>query len=146
MSAARRIAAIAACAVAALTGTAFGQVPPAARLSARLQAIDAPAAITRGEAATAVLELRNTGTEPWPAGGAVRLSYHWRQADGSDAGFESPRTPLPAAVLPGDTVRMCALVVAPDTPGPLRLDWELVKEGVAWFGWRDPASILQHAV
>ena len=146
MSAARRIAAIAACAVAALTGAAFGQVPPAARLSARLQAIDPPAALTRGEAATAILELHNTGTESWPAGGAVRLSYHWRQADGADAGFESPRTPLPAAVPPGGTIRVCALVVAPDTPGPLRLDWELVKEGDAWFGARDPASVLRHTV
>ena len=90
--------------------------------------------------------MHNTGTESWPAGGAVRLSYHWRQADGADAGFESPRTPLPAAVPPGGTVRVCALVVAPDTPGPLRLDWELVKEGVAWFGARDPASVLRHTV
>src|SRR3954470_12370046 len=140
--------AIAAGAVVVLSGVALGQVPPAARLSARLQPIDPPAALTRGEAASAIVELQNTGTEPWPAHGAVRLSYHWRHADGADAGFESPRTPLRAAAPPGGALRLCALIVAPDTPGPLRLDWELVKEGEAWFGSRggDRGSVPQQTV
>src|SRR3954471_9503877 len=140
--------AIAAGAVVVLSGVAFARLPRGAPLPARLRPIDPPAALTRGEAASAIVELQNTGTEPWPAHGAVRLSYHWRHADGADAGFESPRTPLPAAVPPGGALRLCALIVAPDTPGPLRLDWELVKEGEAWFGARDrdPASVLQQTV
>ena len=110
-------------------------------LSARIEPLDTPPSLARGEVATAILDVRNTGTETWPAHGLVRLSYHWRHADGTPIPTDGRRTVLPAPVPPGGSIRLCALVEAPAVAGDLRLDWELVKEGHAWFAAADPGSL-----
>jgi hypothetical protein len=122
------------------------QAPRPPSLSGRITPIETPTSLDRGEVATAVLDVRNTGTDTWAAGGDVRLAYHWTRADGSVAVGGGRRTLLPVVVAPGGTARLCALVEAPDEPGALRLDWDLVKEGVAWFSHRDPDSLLRQDV
>ena len=128
--------------VAALAAAAHAQ--PA--LSARITAVETPAGLDRAEVATAVLDVRNTGTDAWPAAGDVRLAYHWLRADGSVVVGGGRRTHLPTLVPPGASVRLCALVEAPGEAGSLRLEWDLVKEGVAWFSHRDADSVLRQTV
>src|SRR5689334_24979833 len=132
--------------LAALPGRAIAQPSRPPSRSGRVTAIETPQALDRAEVATAILEGRNTGTDTWAAGGDVRLAYHWTRADGSVAVGGGRRTLLPVVVPPGGTARLCALVEAPDEAGALRLDWDLVKEGVAWFSHRDPDSLLRQAV
>jgi hypothetical protein len=139
-------AALAAAIVASAAAAAHGQPTPGPDLAARIQAIETPAALDRGEVTSAVLEVRNAGTEAWPADGAVRLAYHWIRADGSVAVGGGRRTHMPVLVPPGATVRLCAVLEAPDEPGDLRLEWDLVKEGVAWFSHRDPENLLRQQV
>jgi len=132
--------------VAGLPAPATAQPTRPLSLSGRITAIETPQALDRTEVATAILEIRNTGTDTWAAGGDVRLAYHWTRADGSVAVGGGRRALLPVVVPPGGTARLCALVEAPDEAGTLRLDWDLVKEGVAWFSHRDPDSLLRQAV
>lgn len=132
--------------LAALAAAAHAQPAPAPELAARIEALEAPASLDRGEVTSAVLEVRNAGREAWPADGAVRLAYHWIRADGSVAVGGGRRTHLPVMVPPGGSVRLCAALEAPDEPGDLRLEWDMVKEGVAWFSHRDPASLLRQPV
>ena len=138
--------ALASAIVSLVAAAAHGQPARAPDLAARIQAIETPTALDRGEVTSAVLDVRNTGGEAWPADGAIRLAYHWIRADGSVAVGGGRRTHMPVLVPPGATVRLCAVLEAPDEPGDLRLDWDLVKEGVAWFSHRDPANLLRQQV
>jgi hypothetical protein len=62
----------------------------------------------------------------------VTLSYQWLR-DGKMLPIEGERTLLPGALVPGATVSVSALVVAPAEPGRYALRMSLVQEGVAWF-------------
>ena len=99
--------------------------------------IAAPDSIVAGESAVARIHLVNTGTQTWPASGAapVRVSYHWADASGKPSGTEGVRSPLPRDVGPGDSVDVDAVIAAPGRYGRYALVWDLLQEGVAWFGW-----------
>lgn len=79
--------------------------------------------------------LANTGTRPWPAGGAnpVHLSYHWLRADGSVAVWEGQRASLPSDVLPGAGASVTLPLLPPVATGGYVLRLDLVQEGVSWF-------------
>ncbi len=64
----------------------------------------------------------------------MNLAYHWRRLDGTVLVEDGPRTPLPRNLSPGDHLLLRARLVAPEERGPLMLEWDLVREGVAWFG------------
>jgi phosphoglycerol transferase MdoB-like AlkP superfamily enzyme len=83
------------------------------------------------------LVVRNDGTRAWPAGGDVAMSYHWL-GDGEVVTWDGARTVLPEAVEPGETTELEATVRAPKGSGLLNLQWDMVREGVAWFSERDP--------
>src|SRR5690242_10758613 len=102
MSRARHVAAVVAGTLAALlqAAPAPAQAPRPPALSARITAIETPTSLERAQVATAVLEVRNTGTDSWPAGGDVRLAYHWTRVDGSVAVGGGRRTLLPVVVPP----------------------------------------------
>ena len=89
--------------------------------------------LAAGERSTAAIEIRNTGTETWTPSDNVKLSYHWLRASGDLVVRDGERTELPGPVAPGDSVRLCARVVAPREPGDYLIEWEMVREGVGWF-------------
>ncbi|TMG38459.1 MAG: SpoIID/LytB domain-containing protein [Chloroflexi bacterium] len=78
----------------------------------------------------------NTGSVGWPSAGVnlVDLSYHWHDASGQTVVWDGVRTPLPANVDVNGTVTVSATVVTPTAPGAYILTFDLVHEGVAWFG------------
>ena len=87
--------------------------------------------------------ITNTGTVSWPAQPVstatastpqVTLSYHWIDSSGKAVVWDGLRTQLPKDVDPKASVTVNATVVAPATPCGCVLVFDLVREGVAWFG------------
>ena len=108
---------------------------PAAVLSATYTVPTPPTAIVQGATVPVSITVGNVGNEIWNIGGTnpVKLSYHWYDAVGNAVMWDGPRTPLLADVAVGGTHTLSATVAAPPTPGAYRLNFALVKEGVAWF-------------
>ena len=78
----------------------------------------------------------NAGTVAWPAksGGAVTLSYHWRDTGGRVVVWDGERTALDAALDPGETTRKPIRIVPPSVPGRYVLELDAVRDGLGWFG------------
>ena len=101
-----------------------------------------------GEAARIRLTVHNRGELAW--GESDRLSYRIRAVQGGvergpDAGWigEGPRTLLPRAVAPGESVELRARIDPIDTRGDYELVWGMVREGERWFPVVDGASTTQ---
>ncbi|MGE3517855.1 MAG: hypothetical protein AB7J63_02795, partial [Vicinamibacterales bacterium] len=96
-----------------------------------------PPALSLSERALVALTVRNGGTEPWTRAEPIGISYHWVDAQGAIAVFEGLRTRLPSGLAPGQTLSICATVVAPDRPGRYELHWDAVYEERFWFSHRN---------
>ena len=101
-------------------------------------AVDAPAFVAPGGRFAVAARLRNASDRRWPAGGGARVAvaYHWRRADGSLSIFEGGRTPLAGDLAPGQEGELRVAIEAPRESGTYRLELDLVREHVAWFGER----------
>ncbi len=93
-----------------------------------------PLVVWRNTPRTVRIRLHNVGTDTWSPATADNLSYHWRSADGAMAAFEGMRTAIPHPVPPGGTVALEARLDGPHAVGSWVLEWEMVREGVCWFG------------
>lgn len=104
--------------------------------------VRAPRTLAAGETAAFPVRVRNTSRAPWRASGAaaVRLSYHWLDADGTTVEFDGLRTELPLPVAPGGAVTVQQDVKAPAEPGRYVLELDLVFEHVGWFSGRGAAT------
>ena len=80
------------------------------------------------------LRLRNVGTATWSEEAGDQLSYHWLRPDGTVVERDGMRARLAAPVRPGGTVEVTARVHAPGSGGRWLLEWEMVREQVAWYG------------
>ena len=80
----------------------------------------------------------NLGDEEWPGLSdrepAIRIAYRWYSSKGELIVEEGERSQLPVAVRPEATVVVPVLVTAPQQPGELVLEVDLVHENVQWFG------------
>src|SRR5256714_10212371 len=91
--------------------------------------------------------LTNVGAAQWaalaaPGVNAVTLSYHWHDTvSGNVVVWDGRRTPLVANVDPGATVTVNASVIAPPSACACALTFDLVREGVAWFGSLGSATL-----
>jgi O-Antigen ligase len=108
-----------------------------------------PRTVPVGATFQVAFAVRNRGRIVWRRAGdhPTHLSYHWERLGDDSAQppanampafgeFEGLRTLLPADVPPGATVRVRAVARGPAVPGAYRLRWDLVQEGVTWFGDR----------
>lgn len=102
---------------------------------------NAPQTIPADAVALADFELINRGSKTWVHDGPnpVHLGYRWRTPTGEEVLVrESIRHELPRDVPPGGRVKLTGVqTVAPEKPGNYVLVWDLVEEGVTWFGDRD---------
>ncbi len=100
-----------------------------------------PATMGPGDTRTVLISLRNASYRTWPAGGSnpVRLGYHWFTQAGQAVPAEQWadfRTPLPRDLLPGEAITLSAKVGAPRPAGSYEVRWDMVEEGITWFGWQ----------
>ncbi len=100
----------------------FGQVQVPALLNATTYTVNVP--------------ISNSGVAAWNATGAnlVDLSYHWTNAAGQVVVWDGARTPLPADVPAGGSTTVAAKITTPLGADTYTLTFDLVREGVAWFG------------
>jgi len=118
-------------------GRAFYRIDfVSARLPRRLEA---------GELVRVPVTLRNTGSQGWHSMGQlpVRLAYRWLSAGGAPLAVDALRTDLPHRVDPGQTVRLRAWLLAPPEPGQYTLEWDVLREGDAWFGDMGATTLRQ---
>jgi hypothetical protein len=112
-------------------------LPPGA-YRVRLELIQPPAELRRGEVRQVQVRLENLGGVTLSGLGApdgrfsVRLSYQWINQHGRATGFNY-RKQLPRALGPGESLTMDAELRAPVEPGPHELQVDLVQESIAWF-------------
>jgi SpoIID/LytB domain protein len=106
---------------------------------ARFGTVALPSFIAGGTYQVSV-PVTNAGAAEWPAQAApgtsaVTLSYHWHDTTtGNAVVWDGKRTPLVATVQPGAAVTVNATVTAPASACACALTFDLVREGVAWFG------------
>lgn len=114
-------------------------------LRAKLVRHETPRGLCPGEATNVEVVLLNIGDEPWDPETRDRLAYHWRDAAGQAVIYDGERTQLPEVVAPGESITLQARLVAPEQPGPLRLQWKLVREGVRWVPTEDNETPVEIA-
>jgi hypothetical protein len=96
------------------------------------------AMIAGGEYAARV-KMRNTGTGPWKTGLAFALGA---RNGGAPSPWGMERVALPIEVPPGESVTFEFKVRAPATRGQHLFQWQMVQDGVQWFGsTSDPVFI-----
>jgi phosphoglycerol transferase MdoB-like AlkP superfamily enzyme len=108
-------------------------VGPAPRAWSLLE-IDELPAIWVGQDALVRVVIRNDGTDTWSDELGDHVSYHWLSPDGEMAVFDGRRTGLPGPVAPGAAVELALRITGPRMAGEYRLEVEMVREEVAWYG------------
>ncbi|MBX7082046.1 MAG: sulfatase-like hydrolase/transferase [Nannocystaceae bacterium] len=86
-----------------------------------------------GERVEVEVTLHNTGCATLSAARGDALAYHLSDREGRMLVREGLRTPLPE-LQPGASATLSAAVVLPSSAGEAVLQWEPVREHVAWFG------------
>jgi lipoteichoic acid synthase len=121
---------------------AFALDGPAPRLITRSQEVLVPVAVT------------NRGTLAWDPL-RVRVSYHWlwlvprevaTRSRWNAPYHEGIRTQLIEPVPPAGRVALEVRLLAPSAPGIYWLQWDMVEEGVTWFGQVSPRQPRQLVV
>jgi hypothetical protein len=106
--------------------------------SAEISISPARTHLAAGTVAQLEVQVRNLGTEHWPAAHQgeppIRLAYRWLAADGVTVlDPEGLRTPFEETVLPGERTVVMMATVVPDTLGRHVLEVDVVHELVRWF-------------
>ena len=116
---------------------------PASLLAATYTVPQPPTSLVQSVTSQVTVVVQNTGDELWASAGAnpVNLSYHWYDATGAPVVWEGARTPIVVPVGAGAQLQLQANVTAPSAPGTYRLNFAMVKEGVAWFPQSAPFTI-----
>ncbi len=110
--------------------------------AAELLAGELPERGVAGGTARLELAVRNTGGAPWSSRTPIPVLWGYRfvAADGQGAG--EARAALPREVAPGEELRQELAVGWPQRPGRYRLEVDLVREDLAWFGDAGPGPLL----
>jgi len=80
-------------------------------------------------------ELKNIGEKAWIHSGdeACLFSYHLLGESGEMVQFDNRRFPIPDTVRPGESIQLSAVVQTPYAEGTYILEFDLLREGIAWF-------------
>ena len=94
-----------------------------------------PASLAKGANSFITLKFTNTGTSTWTAATNFRLGSR-NPADNTTWGFT--RVQLGSTIVPGATATFFFQCKAPATAGTYNMQWQMLQEGVDWFG--DPST------
>jgi len=93
---------------------------------------------------TAKVTMRNTGTTTWNEANSIRLGAVG-DGTGDAAKFSTTRLFLPFGtnVAPGQEYIFTTTMVAPGTGGSYIMQYQMVRDGVAWYGdtWSTPVTV-----
>src|SRR5205807_2116475 len=92
-----------------------------------------PTAMVAGGVYTVSVTMQNAGTSSWTAGASYRLGSANPQNNGT---WGASRGYLAAgdSIAQGQQKTFSFTVTAPTTPGTYNFQWQMVQDGVAWFG------------
>src|SRR5258708_17288938 len=104
---------------------------PASTDDAQLVASNLPNTMDAGESIQVSLTFRNTGASAWTGAAAYKLG-----AVGDTDPFAAPRQLLGPSetIAPGQQKTFTFAFIAPSAPGSYTTHWQMLREGVAWFG------------
>ncbi|WP_424357759.1 NBR1-Ig-like domain-containing protein [Methanocella sp. MCL-LM] len=94
-----------------------------------------PSTMTHGQSYSVSMTLRNTGSTLWNEASSIRLGAIG-EGSGVAASFGPTRVFIPAGitVAPGSTYTFTYTMKAPDTAGTYTPQYQMVRDGVAWYG------------
>lgn len=104
---------------------------PARGDDAFFESQDVPLELPAGGSATVSVVFVNVGTTTWDPAAGYRLGS---QDPPDNLNWGLGRVGLAAPVHPGGSARFTFEIKAPSTPGALRFGWQMLQEGVRWFG------------
>ncbi|QBG91778.1 RHS repeat-associated core domain-containing protein [Xanthomonas oryzae] len=90
-----------------------------------------PTTMVVGQSYTASLSFQNTGRRAWTTQDGYRLGS---QGPTNNTTWGTGRVELASSVAPNSSTTFNFTVRAPLTPGSTLFQWEMVRDGVAWFG------------
>jgi len=100
--------------------------------------INAPrqVSVVAGEYVSMLLHLTNDGVFLWSPGGtsSVKIGARWYLQDGEPAPYGELQWNLDRAVSPGESLTQVVRFRAPDRPDHYQLGFDMVQDGVTWFG------------
>ena len=99
--------------------------------SAQFVSQSTPATLTPGEMRDVTVVMRNTGTLPWTVSEGYRLGSQNPQ---DNLTWGVSRVDVPAIVGRFSDVAFGFTITAPDTPGTYNFQWQMLQEGIEWFG------------
>ncbi|MCZ7651271.1 MAG: hypothetical protein M5U13_08975 [Thermoanaerobaculia bacterium] len=102
--------------------------------AAELLAGELPARGVAGGTARLDLAVRNTGGAAWSSQTPIPVLWGYRFVAEDGKGAGEARAALPREVPPGEELRQELEVGWPQRPGRYRLEVDLVREDLAWFG------------
>ncbi|GJI98214.1 hypothetical protein RugamoR57_49320 [Duganella caerulea] len=94
-----------------------------------------PATMQVGKAYTTTVTMRNSGNKPWTAAGGYALGS--RNPENNKL-WRDGRVPLTATVGASGQLSFSVPVTAPTVPGTYNFQWQMLQEGVEWFGPETP--------
>lgn len=106
---------------------------------AAIQVLKVPRAMLATTAYDTQVHVTNIGSRPWPATSAdgwnrVTVGNHWSRRSGKRVLLDDGRATFSEDLYPGHTAQLTVRVSAPATSGLYRLEFDVVQEGVGWFG------------
>lgn len=115
-------------------------VSPPEPNSASFVAQSIPAKMIRGRAYTASVTMKNTGTRTWSEGAHYRLGSQNPQ---DNASWGLGRVQLTEPVAPGQTYTFNFPITAPNALGTYHFQWQMVQDGVEWFGSKSTSLAIE---
>jgi len=111
---------------------------PAGAYGAVITGNDMPSSMVAGQSYTVDITAQNTGSYAWTAATGFRLGA---------AGDRDPFGPARIFLDPSDSIGQgqskifAFTVTAPAVPGSYSVTWQMLREGVAWFGAGSPSTV-----
>ena len=94
-----------------------------------------PKQMKTGSEERILIRIRNTSNRVWEKEGAIRVGYYWTNEEGERIQGQEGRMLIRKNDIPSNEIlAVRPKVSAPEKPGDYYLVWDMIEEGVGWFG------------
>jgi len=112
---------------------------------AQITPVDLPSRLRMGQKETITVKIKNTSDVVWWQRGGetndrsdnkfyIALGNHWLDKDEKRTSDLEGHNGIPRDLKPGEESEMTLLITAPKEPGEYTIEFDMVQEGVSWFG------------